>query len=210
MYSAQLRCTVGASVFLTLFVGQVASFAQDTSAREKAARQAAVAYARACNLETDRAAAVLKVAAVPFFPGEVYIGGSGPQIPISMPIFKDGEELSKWLRLRATEPKLSLKVRRVETYAAFRKKFLEKEPTAEGLGDLYLRKQQAVRWALEQSVGKDGLIVFLGDNPAIGEGVLIRFDKGTAKVAGVLGITNPEWTLMGFFSAPRPAPEKGK
>ena len=199
MYGIQLRLAVGFTTFLALCANQVPGFAQVTDARKKAAQEAAVSYAMACNRRTDQAAAVMKVAAVPFFPGIVSFGGSGPRVPIDAPVFKEEKELLKWLGPRLGHPSppqtLSLKIRGVESYADFRKKYLEKEPAPAGLDDLPLRLQQAAREALDQSVGKDGLIVFLGEKSGLSEGVLVRFEKGTAKVAGVLGVVNPEWKL---------------
>jgi hypothetical protein len=201
MYGTQPRLTVGLSAFLALCASHVSGFAQDTDARKKAAQEAAVTYARAYNRKTGQAAAVMKVAAVPFFPGMVSFGGSGPRVPIDAPVFKEEKELLKWLGPRLGHPSpertLSLKIRRVESYADFRKKYLEKEPGPAGLGDLPLRLQQAAREALDQSIGKDGLIVFLGEKSGLSEGVLVRFEKGTAKIAGVLGVVNPVWKLGG-------------
>ena len=104
---------------------------------------------------------------------------------------------------------MSLKVLRVQRYEDFRKKYLEREPESSGLGDLLRRLQQAAREALDQAVGKDGLLIFLGEKAELSEGILVRFAKGTAKITGVLGPLNPDWKLS-VFSAVRPSPEKGK
>jgi hypothetical protein len=209
MDSTQLRLAVGFSTFVVLCASHVSGFAQDTDARKKAAREAAVTYARAYNLKTGRAAAAMKVAAAPFFPGVVSFGGSGPRVPVAAPVFKEEKELRKWLETGGRGAKLSLKALRVQSYADFRKKYLEKEPKSSGLGDLPLRQQQAARAALDQAVGKDGLIVFLGEKAEVSEGILVRFEKKTAKVAGVLGPLNPDWKLS-LFSVVKPPPEKGK
>src|SRR5262249_15768276 len=183
--------TVGLSVFLTLFASQGASFAQDASAREKAAREAAIAYAKAYNVKADRAAGVMKIAAVPFFAGGLDVGGRGPRIPIHPQLFQEDQALRQWLAKSRPELDWSLHVLRVERYADFRKKYLEKEPAPDapdGWSDMRLRLQQAWRGALDEALGKDGLIVFLGDEKEINQkknisqGILVRFEKGTAKV----------------------------
>ena len=208
MSSAPLRFAVGFGTFFALFAGPVAGFAQDTDAREKSAREAAVAYAKAYNRKTDRAAAVMKGAAVPFFPGAFDFGGSGPQVPLSAHLLLEDKDLRKWLDAGRHEVEISRKVLRVQRYADFRKKYLEKEPESSDLGDLPMRLQQAAREALDRAVGKDGLIVFLGERAELSEGVLVRFEKGTPKVAGVLGVLNPDWKLS-VLRVVRP-PEKGK
>jgi hypothetical protein len=215
MYCTQLRFTLGLSVYLTLFASQGASFAQDANAHEKAAREAAVAYAKAYNIKENRVAGVMKVAAVPFFAGGFDVGGSGPQIPIHAQFFKEDQELRQWLEKPINTLDFSLKVLRVEHYADFRKKYLEKEPAPGDMYDMRLRLQQAWRWALDESLGKDGLIVFLGDQKEISQkknisqGILVRFEKGTAKVGGLLGGANPDWTfsVLKFIN---PIPEKKK
>ena len=222
MYYAQFRSTVGVSAFLALFASHDASFAQDAGAREKAAREAAVAYAKACNLKTNRAAEAIKIAAVPFFTGDFYraptsfIDGAG----VAYVLEKD-EDLRKWFdNDRGFKLKLSLEVLRVERYADFRKKYLEKEPApadpddlqSQQLRDMRVQQLRSARRALDQSIGKDGLIVFLGDEKEISQkknisqGILIRFEKGSAKVGGDLGGLNPDWV----FSAVKPLPEKKK
>ena len=218
MYYAQFRSTVGVSAFLALFASHDASFAQDASAREKAAREAAVAYAKACNLKTNRAAEAIKIAAVPFFTGDFYraptsfIDGAG----VAYVLEKD-EDLRKWFdNDRGFEPKLSLEVLRIERYEDFRKKYLEKEPAPGDMYDMRLRMQQAWRRALDESLGKDGLIVFLGDEKEISQkknisrGILVRFEKGTAKVGGLLGGANPDWTSFSVLKFINPIPEKKK
>jgi hypothetical protein len=215
MSCTQLRFTVGLCVFLTVFASQGASFAQDASAREKAAREAAIAYAKAYNAKADRATGVMKIAAVPFFAGGFDIGGSGPRIPIHAQLFKKDQDLRQWFEKSRRDLDLSLKVLRVERYADFRKKYLEKEPAPDDWSDMRLRLQQAWRWALDESLGKDGLIVFLGDEKEISQkknisqGILVRFEKGTAKVGGLLGGANPDWTfsVLKFIN---PIPEKKK
>jgi hypothetical protein len=209
MNSAQLRLAVGFSTSLALFAGHVSGFAQETGAREKAAREAAVAYAKAYNLKTNRAAAVMKIAAVPFFPGEFHFGGSGPRVPLYAHLFKEDQDFRKWLDAGRHEVELSLKVLRVQRYEDFRKKYLEKEMESRGLGDLSKRLQQAARQALDQVVGMDGQIVFLGEKAELSQGILVRFEKGTAKIAGVLNGLNPDWKLS-VFSVVRPSPKKGK
>ena len=215
MYCTELRFAVGLSAFLALFASQGASFAQDASAREKAAREAAIAYAKAYNVKENRVAGVMKIAAVPFFAGGFDIGGSGPHIPIHAQLFKEDHALRQWLEKPNKPLDLSLKVLRVESYADFRKKYLEKEPAPGDMYDMRLRLQQAWRWALDESLGKDGLIVFLGDEKEISQkknisqGILVRFQKGTAKVGGLLGGANPDWTfsVLKFIN---PIPEKKK
>ena len=212
MYYAQFRSTVGVSAFLALFASHDASFAQDAGAREKAAREAAVAYAKACNLKTNRAAEAIKIAAVPFFTGDFYraptsfIDGAG----VAYVLEKD-EDLRKWFdNDRGFKLKLSLEVLRVERYEDFRKKYLEKEPAP--ADPMRVQQLRSARRALDQSIGKDGLIVFLGDEKEIrqkkniSQGILIRFEKGSAKVGGDLGGLNPDWV----FSAVKPLPEKKK
>lgn len=209
MISAPLRLAVGFSTFLALLAGHDAGSAQDADTREKAAREAAVAYAKAYNLKTNRAAAVMKVAAAPFFQGGFAFGGSGPRTPIYAQFFKEDQDLRKWVDADRREVELSLKVLRVQSYADFRKKYLEQEPESSGLGDLPMRLQQTAREALDQAVGKDGLIVFLGEKPELSEGILVRFEKGTTRIGGVLGPLNPDWKLS-VFSVVKPAAEKAK
>jgi hypothetical protein len=215
MYCTEVRVAVGVSVLLALFASQGASVAQDASAGEKAARDAAFAYAKAYNVKETRVAGVMKIAAVPFFAGAVNVGGSGPQIPIHAQLFKGEQELRQWLEKPINTLDLSLKVLRVESFADFRKKYLEKEPAPGDMYDMRLRLQQAWRWALDESVGKDGLIVFLGDEKEItqgkniSQGILIRFEKGTAKVGGLLGGANPDWTFS-VLKFIHPIPEKKK
>ena len=212
MCRARLWSAIGFVTALALFARPSTAFGQDAATRQKSAQEAAVAYAKAYNLSTGRSEEVLKVAATPFFPGSVSYGGSGPRIPISAPVLKDVEELSRWLNpgvvYPAREDRLALEVRRVVRYADFRSKYLAKEPEPDDLGDLGARLWHAAREALDGSVGKDGLIVFLGGKSGRSEGVLVRFDnKGVAKIAGVLGNTNPE---LSTFSVVRPVPDGGK
>ena len=221
MYCTQLRFTVGLSVFLTLFASQGATFAQDASAREKAAREAAIAYAKACNLKTNRAAEAMKIAAVPFFTGGFYRAPTSFDGAAHAYVLEKDEDLRKWFdNDRGFKLKLSLEVLRVERYEDFRKKYLEKEPApadpddlqSQQLRDMRVQQLRSARRALDQSIGKDGLIVFLGDKKEISQkknisqGILVRFEKGSAKVGGDLGGLNPDWV----FSAVKPLPEKKK
>jgi hypothetical protein len=221
MYAVQVRLIVGWATFLSMTAAPSVVFAQDMGAREKAAREAAVAYAKACNLKTNRAAAAMKVAAVPFFPGGFYFPLSGPGSgKLQAWLYKEDRELQKYFDARPFDPELSLKVLRVEKYADFRKKYLEKDPPPADPGDpssenqrnFQLQQLEAARWALDQAVGKDGLIVFLGDEKEISQkknisqGILVRFEKGTAKVSGVLDVLNPDWILSPFNS--KNAPKK--
>ena len=221
MYCTQLRFIVGLSVFLALFASQGATFAQNASAREKAAREAAIAYAKACNLKTNRAAEAMKIAAVPFFSGGFYRAPTSFDGAAHAYVLEKDEDLRKWFdNDRGFKLKLSLEILRVERYEDFRKKYLEKEPAptdpddlqSQQLRDMRVQQLRSARRALDQSIGKDGLIVFLGDEKEISQkknisqGILIRFEKGSAKVGGDLGVLNPDWV----FSAVKPLPEKKK
>ena len=211
MHGAHLQLIVGFSTFLAFFAAHVAGFAQDKDTREKAAREAAVAYAKACNLKTNRAAQAMKIAAVPFFTGGFYRAPTSFDGASHAYVFENDQDLRKWFDSdRGFEPKLSLEVLRVERYEDFRKKYLEKEPAP--ADPMRVQQLRSARRALDQSIGKDGLIVFLGDKKEISQkknisqGILVRFEKGSAKVGGVLGVLNPDWV----FSAVKPLPEKKK
>jgi len=221
MYGAHLQLIVGFSTFLAFFAAHVVGFAQDKNTREKAAREAAVAYAKACNLKTNRAAQAMKIAAVPFFTGGFYRAPTSFDGAAHAYVLEKDEDLRKWFdNDRGFKLKLSLEVLRVERYADFRKKYLEKEPApadpddlqSQQLRDMRVQQLRSARRALDQSIGKDGLIVFLGDEKEISQkknisqGILIRFEKGSAKVGGDLGGLNPDWV----FSAVKPLPEKKK
>jgi hypothetical protein len=214
MYAVHIRLIVGSATFLSITAAAVVVFAQDMGAREKAARQAAVAYAKACNLKTNRAAAAMKIAGVPFFPGGFYLSASG-SAKLHAWLFKEDQELHKYFDTASFSPELSLKVLRVDKYADFRKKYLEKDPSpadpgnssSENQRNFQLQQMEAARWALDQSVGKDGLIVFLGEKAELSQGILVRFENGTAKVGGVLNGLNPDWTIS-FFNAKRAAKKK--
>jgi hypothetical protein len=221
MHGAQLRLIVGFSTFLTFFAGHVGGFAQDKVKREKAAREAAVAYAKACNLKTNRAAEAMKIAAVPFFSGGFYRAPTSFDGAAHAYVLERDEDLRKWFdNDRGFKLKFSLEVLRVERYEDFRKKYLEKELAladpddlqSQQLRDMRVQQLRSARRALDQSIGKDGLIVFLGDEKEISQkknisqGILIRFEKGSAKVGGDLGVLNPDWV----FSAVKPLPEKKK
>ena len=211
MYGAHLQLIVGFSTFLAFFAAHVVGFAQDKNTREKAAREAAVAYARACNLKTNRAAQAMKIAAVPFFTGGFYRAPTSFDGAAHAYVLEKDEDLRKWFdNDRGFKLKLSLEVLRVERYEDFRKKYLEKEPAP--ADPMRVQQLRSARRALDQSIGKDGLIVFLGDKKEISQkknisqGILVRFEKGSAKVGGDLGGLNPDWV----FSAVKPLPEKKK
>jgi len=166
----------------------------------------------------------MKIAAVPFFSGGFYRAPTSFDGAAHAYVLEKDEDLRKWFdNDRGFKLKLSLEVLRVERYADFRKKYLEKEPApadpddlqSQQLRDMRVQQLRSARRALDQSIGKDGLIVFLGDEKEISQkknisqGILIRFEKGTAKVGGLLGGANPDWTFS-VLKYINPIPEKKK
>ena len=224
MRRAYLRLTATvAALFALVAAGAVTSLAHDSAgrqkaAREKAAREAAVAYAKAYNAAVALAGLqkkgsvddVLKVAAVPFFPGQVTnLQGSGPPTWISPVIFKKDDEVRKHLAPRLGFPhrptSLPVEFRGVESYADYRKKYLEKEPDTKGdIRRSFVRK--ALREGCDAVVNaRDGLIVYLVDKSGTTTGFLIRFDKDQGKVVGVL---SEPYAEPGAFGVPKPARER--
>src|SRR5262249_28579867 len=101
MKRTQLRVAVGfATLFALVTAGGINTFAQDTAARQKSAREAALAYAQVHNaaLVHKQGAGddLLKVAAFPFFAGRVDgLLRGGPPNWIRPVVFKKDEELRK-------------------------------------------------------------------------------------------------------------------
>ena len=205
------QLAIGFTTLFILMVCPMTGSAQDAATREKAAREAAVTYAKAYNLKTGRTEALTKIISLPFFTGSFTNGGSGSRLPIEPIVLKEEKDLHKWLGphlgFPRSEHKLPLEVRHLGKYADFRSKYLETVLESETLGDTRMQLQLSVREALDSTVGKDGLIVYLGGESGPPEGVLLRFEKGTAKVVGMLGSSNPD---LGWFSVVRPITEKGK
>ena len=220
MRKAHLRLTVHvATLFALVAAGPVVGFAQDKAvpqkaARQKAAQEVAIAYAKAYNAAVARAGLqkkgsvddVLKVAAVPFFPGQINnLQGSVHPAWISPVVFKGEDELRKHFAPRLGYPRpplpLPVAVQSVESYADYRKNYLEKEPGGKtGIQGPFVRK--ALREGCDAvASGKDDLMVHLTDKSGTTIGLLIGFQKQQAKVVGIL---YEPYAEPGTFGTPKP------
>jgi hypothetical protein len=182
-----------ATLLALVTAGPVGIFGQGTAAREKSARQAAAAYAKAHNAAIAKRKGAVddlrKAGAFPFFSGRVegLLRGGPPSWKYPV-VFKDGEELrahfARWHGVLGPGP-LGEKVGGVGSYADYRKNYLEKEPDGKvGFRTVFLR---ALREGCDAAVGKGGgLVVSLADKSGATAALLIRFEKGQAKVVGTL------------------------
>jgi len=193
--------------------------------REASAREVAVAFARSWNARSRDE--VLKAATVPFFGGTCGIGRGGSAPPlVHTNLCKTEKQLSEYLddsfnglrlpaipsfdnqdRLLAYRPagKLSEEVQRIETYADFRKKFLEKDWPEKDL--LRRQIQQTARETLDAVLREEDLIVYVRSKDGVGEGILLHFGAGPLgppRVAGILGDLHP--AVRGLFGAENPIP----
>jgi hypothetical protein len=216
------------TITLVFALGGVVPIAADTRPvrREASAKEVAVAFARAWNARSKDG--LLKAATVPFFGGTCGIGRGGSAPPlVQTNLCKSEEELGEYLgssfhgprlpaipsfdnqsRLLAYRPagKLSCEVQRIETYADFRKKYLEKDWADKG--SLRQQIQRTAREALDAVLRDGDLIVYVGPKDGPGEGILMHFGNGPLgppKVAGILGDLHP--AVRRLFGAENPIPE---
>lgn len=191
--------------------------------REASAKAVALAFARSWNARSKDG--VLKVASAPFFGGTCGIGRGGSAPPlVQTNLCKTEKQLGEYLddifhglrlpaqpsfdnqaRLLAYRPAgdLATEVQRIETYAAFRKKYLEKDWPEQDFPRRQI--QQTARQTLDAVLRPDDLIVYVGSKDGRREGILMHFGAGPLgppKVAGILGDLNP--AVRGLFGAENP------
>jgi hypothetical protein len=145
---------------------------EDSAKPEELARAAALDFAKAFNARS--ADPMMKVSAVPFLLGRQTVGPTnfGPENLL----IKTEKELRAKLggKVRGTLPG---EVQQIVKYAAHR-------------GQLLVSADEAR--ALDEAVGKDGLIVYLREKGEEGVfPVFVRVDRGQARVVGYLW-TRPE------------------
>jgi hypothetical protein len=125
----------------------------------------------------------------------------GPPSWIQPVVFKKDEELrkhvSQWQGVLGPEA-LPVEVKGVESYADYRKNYLEEEPVVK-VG-LQANSARAVREGCDAAVGSGGgWVVSLGDKSGTTAALLIRFQERQAKAVGVL--YNPYTAPGGIFGA---------
>jgi hypothetical protein len=149
-----------------------AGLAADGPKSEELARAAALDFARAFNARSvDQ---MMKVSAVPFLAGRQILGPTsfGP----ANPLLKTEKDLRAKLGAKVAGT-LPGEIEQVVKYAAHRKQLLVSADEAN---------------ALDEAVGKDGLIVYLRQQGEKGVyPIFVRVDGGQAKVVGYLW-TRPE------------------
>jgi hypothetical protein len=232
MCSIRVPSALGVSLLCAL-VGVAPSPADPPEARREAsAKKVALGFAESWNARSkDR---LLNVATIPFFGGTYGIGRGGSAPPlVKTNLCRTEKELGEYLdnsfhgprlqflpgdrvprplgnqyQLLVSRPagKLSTEVQRIETYADFRKKYMEKDWPEKDFPRHQI--QQTARETLDAVLRPDDLIVYVGSKAGVSEGILMHFADGplgAAKVAGILGDLNP--AVRGLFGAENPIPK---
>jgi hypothetical protein len=108
----------------------------------------------------------------------------------------------EWLLAYRPTGKIPTDVQRIESYADYRKKYLERDVPEKGSPRYWTRKKG---WEMLHTVLRpDDLIVYVGSKDGVSEGILMHFGNGplgSPRVAGILGDLYP--AIPGPFGAER-------